>query len=420
MWPTRLGVSHAFAFCLLDPHVHVQFGFDKVCNEERFQWALAKKELILRVCDDPLAERWWMTADSAFCALSACFEIGNAYRHAPGVAEYCCRLPVGQDGSCNGLQHYAAMLRDETMARHVNVAAQRQRGDVYEAVRQCASQLVEADLHSANPRHAQLAQMLHGKITRKIVKQTVMTSVYGVTSYGAKKQMMRWLSEAAEAGHLRLCVDGQAVQEHSAEGDQLLRSLATYLSKYTLYGIGQTNQSAYLSMLWLKHCAHKIASSGFRLSWCTPILGLPCTQHYAQRTKIVQTKTQSIQVKDYSQGQGQGQSSVIDGGKQTAAFPPNFVLSLDSTHCLLTARECAHSHSLTFASIHDSFWTHPCDVDTMSEVLRAQFVRLHEGELLQSLYATFCAKYPDISFAPPPRQASFDLQQVQDSEFFFS
>eukprot|EP01084_Bolivina_argentea_P220362 373477_1 len=127
-----------------------KFGFDKVCNEERFAWGLKHGEEVLRVYSDPLANRWWLTADSPFQALSICLELGAAYHHKDGTYEYSSALPVGQDGSCNGLQQYAAMLRDETMAKHVNVANNAQynlgRGDVYSAVQRCVTKLVQNDL----------------------------------------------------------------------------------------------------------------------------------------------------------------------------------------------------------------------------------------------------------------------------------
>lgn len=37
------------------------------------------------------------------------------------------------------------------------------------------------------------AQILEGKITRKVIKQTVMTTVYGVTRFGAKMQIAKQL-----------------------------------------------------------------------------------------------------------------------------------------------------------------------------------------------------------------------------------
>ena len=315
------------------------------------------------------------------------------------------------------------------MAIHVNVANNgSKRGDVYGAVQECVRRMVANDYNSKDKesRKYKLAQIIHGKVTRKIVKQTVMTSVYGVTSYGAKAQIMRWLSNAIETGSLTLTNDdGEDVDVHTAEGHALLLELGIYLSRYTLYGIGLTNTPAYLSMLWLKNSASLIAKNGYRVSWMTPILNLPCTQHYCDKKMNIKTSKQQIQYVTHSSDNKKD----INVGKQSGAFPPNFVHSLDSTHCLLTARECYLKHGLTFASIHDSFWTHPCDIDIMSRVLREQFLKVHGGSdgdkgkqssLLWNLYKSFCILYPDIQFAPPPNQSTFDLQQVKDSEFFFS
>lgn len=47
--------------------------------------------------------------------------------------------------------------------------------------------------------------------------------------------------------------------------------------------------------------------------------------------------------------------------KQRNAFPPNFIHSIDSSHMMLTA---IHSQAagISFASVHDCFWTHPSTV----------------------------------------------------------
>ncbi len=39
------------------------------------------------------------------------------------------------------------------------------------------------------------AEVLDGFVKRKVVKQTVMTTVYGVTKYGATKQIARQLKD---------------------------------------------------------------------------------------------------------------------------------------------------------------------------------------------------------------------------------
>lgn len=53
--------------------------------------------------------------------------------------------------------------------------------------------------------------------------------------------------------------------------------------------------------------------------------------------------------------------------KQRNAFAPNFIHSLDSTHMMLTSLHC-NSENITFVSVHDCFWTHPCTVDAMNKV----------------------------------------------------
>ena len=37
------------------------------------------------------------------------------------------------------------------------------------------------------------------------------------------------------------------------------------------------------------------------------------------------------------------------------------------------------------AGVHDSFWTHACDVDQMNEILREKFVELYSMPILESV-----------------------------------
>jgi DNA-directed RNA polymerase len=53
--------------------------------------------------------------------------------------------------------------------------------------------------------------------------------------------------------------------------------------------------------------------------------------------------------------------------KQRSAFPPNFVHSLDATHMLMTTK-IMKQKGLTFAAVHDSYWTHANDIPVMNEV----------------------------------------------------
>lgn len=79
---------------------------------------------------------------------------------------------------------------------------------------------------------------------------------------------------------------------------------------------------------------------------------------------------------------GNSDNLPIHKQRQVSAFPPNYVHSLDSSHMLLTALEMDR-RGLAFTAVHDSFWTHPCDVDEMNDVLRDCFIDLYKRPLLQ-------------------------------------
>lgn len=78
-------------------------------------------------------------------------------------------LPVHQDGTCNGLQHYAALGGDAQGAAQVNLSAGDRPSDVYSFVGRMSEEIIAKDVE----RGEKYAIMLKGKIARKIVKQTV-------------------------------------------------------------------------------------------------------------------------------------------------------------------------------------------------------------------------------------------------------
>jgi len=95
------------------------------------------------------------------------------------------------------------------------------------------------------------------------------------------------------------------------------------------------------------------------------------------------------------------------------AISPNFVHNLDSTHLTLTALKLMQL-GVQMMAIHDSFGTHPCDVDTMAESLRVTFFEMYQNtDLLANL-----AFENDVATEPPAR-GTLDLSLVLTSEFFF-
>ena len=67
---------------------------------------------ILDSAEKPLTgNKWWVKSEEPWQTLAACMEIKKVLKHS-NPEEYVSHFPVHQDGSCNGLQHYAALGRD--------------------------------------------------------------------------------------------------------------------------------------------------------------------------------------------------------------------------------------------------------------------------------------------------------------------
>lgn len=73
--------------------------------------------------------------------------------------------------------------------------------------------------------------------------------------------------------------------------------------------------------------------------------------------------------------------SEVASGKQASAMPPNFIHSLDATHMLMCAARC-RDDGITFASVHDSYWSHASSIDQLSKNIRETFIELHSRDII--------------------------------------
>src|SRR6202000_559345 len=175
---------------------------------------------------------------------------------------------------------------------------------------------------------------------------------------------------------------------------------ATYIARKIFKGLGALFTGAHEIQYWLGDCANRISSSispaqqekiyedvffskhkattssvrktntkrkevlessTFRspVIWTTP-LKLPVVQPYRiSKGQRIRTNLQSIMLAQPSAADS------VNKRKQLQAFPPNFIHSLDATHMILSALK-ASELGLTFSAVHDSFWTHAADVDSLN------------------------------------------------------
>lgn len=386
----------------LKVHLSNLFGFDKAPLDERIAFAENHMKEIKDSAENPLnGGGWWFKADKPWQALATCMELNEAFK-LPNPEDFISHQPVHQDGTCNGLQHYAALGGDIEGATQVNLKPNDRPQDVYRHV----AKLVQARLETAAAKGDEKAQILKDKITRKVVKQTVMTNVYGVTYVGATLQIEKQLSDIFDD------------RKYSME-------MSKYLAKHVFAAVRELFHGAHLIQDWLGECANRISKS-IRLDvdeksfkngnkpdfmssviWTTP-LGLPIVQPYRETTKKqVTTNLQTVFISDPFS------VNPVNARRQKAGFPPNFIHSLDASHMLLSAAACGE-HGLTFASVHDSYWTHACDVDLMNSCLREQFIKLHEVDLIERLRNEFDERYKNyVQIARVDKQSTLAKEIIE-------
>ncbi|XP_075474068.1 DNA-directed RNA polymerase 2B, chloroplastic/mitochondrial-like isoform X1 [Primulina tabacum] len=371
-------------------------GVDKLSHEGRVSFTENHLDDIFDSADRPLdGRRWWLNAEDPFQCLAVCINLAEALRN-PFPETTLSHIPVHQDGSCNGLQHYAALGRDKLGAAAVNLVAGEKPADVYSGIAARVLDIMKKDAQK-DPTifpDSLRAKLLINQVDRKLVKQTVMTSVYGVTYIGARDQIKRRLKE-----------------RDAIEDDEELFGAACYAAKITLTALEQMFEAARSIMGWLGDCAKIIGSVNQPVQWTTP-LGLPVVQPYRKVGRhLIKTSLQVLTL--------QRETEKIMVKRQRTAFPPNFVHSLDGSHMMMTAIACKNA-GLNFAGVHDSYWTHACDVDDMNRILREKFVELYETPILENLLLGFQTSFPSLSFPPLPGRGDFDLREVLQSPYFFN
>ncbi len=384
-------------------HLANTWGEDKVSFDDRQAWVQANEDRILAIARDPFAERMWMDADSPFQFLAACFEwLGYSETGEAHVSH----ISIGLDGSCNGLQHLSAILRDPVGGAAVNLLPSPKPQDIYTEVMVKVKEELTRRAEAGEP----TAQRWLPLVTRKTVKRPVMTLPYGATQQGFADQIMEDTLRPIEKS-------GQS--PFGSEGYDACR----YLGSIVWQATGETVVAARQVMDWLQEVAKVVASTGAPLSWESPS-GFRVVQSYLKpSTKNVELRAVGQRVAILV---ADGHTSKMDKQKMARSISPNFVHAMDAAHMLRTVELLLDTvgPSVHLAMVHDSYGCHACDADTLSRALRQAFVQMyHERDWLESFRDEVAAQVGEelASTLPPlPGKGSLHLSEVVNSLYFFA
>ena len=421
-------------------------GNDKISFKERIAWVEAHETDIVNSAEDPLGYRWWYEVskgDYPMEFLAFCFEYRKLltyiekYGNAKGFVS---NLPLAFDGTCSGLQHFSALLRDEVGGQAVNLMPSDTVQDIYSIVANKVNKLLLKDALEGTEdsfktnKDGEFMLDKEGKpqvkygdktlaqnwvtfnrikfgqdgITRKVCKRSVMTLAYGSKQYGFKENLL------ADIIH-------PYVLDHPEDNPFLSpNQAAIYMAKLIWDSVKTTVIKAVEGMEWLQKVADLICHDNHVVTWNTPN-GFPVQQNYMKmKQETIQLRFNKARVRFYNQRE----TDDVDNRAQRNGIAPNFIHSMDACHLQRVVNAMKQLGDDNFMMIHDSFGTDCGHAGLLYKVIRQEFVNLykdqnHLANFLESVKYLIgddkLSKVPDI-----PAFGNLDLDLVTQSDFCFA
>ncbi|NHQ98138.1 DNA-directed RNA polymerase [Escherichia coli] len=416
-------------------------GIDKVTFEERIKWVEDNHDNIMATAKAPMDSiEWWGKLDSPFCFLAFCFEYAGVMHHG---LSYSCSLPIAFDGSCSGIQHFSAMLRDHIGGHAVNLTPSGKVQDIYRIVSDRIEEKLKVLLVNGTDNEMvthedkktgeiterlklgtrELArQWLTYGMSRKVTKRSVMTLAYGSKEYGFADQVYEDIvMPAIDSG------SGAMFTEPS--------QASRFMAKMIWEAVSVTVVAAVDAMKWLQGAAKLLAAevkdkkTGEILKPCLPVHwitpdGFPVWQEYRKKdtTRLNLMFLGSFNLQPTV---NKGTKKELDKHKQESGISPNFVHSQDGSHLRKTV---VHTHRkygvMSFAVIHDSFGTIPADAEYLFRGVRETMVETYrDNDVLLDFYEQFeyqlhesqRDKLPEL-----PKKGKLNIEDILSSDFAFA
>ena len=383
----------------LKVHGANRYGVDKVSFDDRIRWVQDNHDAIMQAAKDPLMYTgFWGAADEPYQFLAFCFEYADMQEQG---AAYVSHLPIGMDGSCNGLQNFSAMLRDARGAAATNVSPSDKPQDIYAEVGRAATEAVRRDESEGALLWRDYINARSGVIPRGMVKRPVMTLPYGLSKYSCGDYILQYL-----------------IEEDPPEIPRKLRHVASnYLRDIVWDSIGTVVVAARQAMDFIQACAAVAAKQGVPLVWTNPV-GFRVYQGRRVH-KITQIEANLMGTK--RKLALSKETDVLHVAQQKLGAAPNFVHSMDSANLVQTINMAQNEYSIRhFCAIHDDFGTHACNTDALHKAIRYAFVENYAGHDVLQEFRDGLELAGVHGLPPVPAYGTLNLTQVINSDYFFS
>lgn len=419
------------------------WGLDDKPIEKRLAWVYENSDMIISIAEKPLDNLQWTEADSPWEFLAFCFEWNDYLKIGESFKS---KLAVAFDGSCSGLQHFSAMLRDEVGGEAVNLKPDDHAHDVYGIVAEKVKELLKKDMQEGTGDTMEALEdgssylkkgtkslakeWLDHRVSRSVTKRPTMTLCYGAGKFGFADQVLEdTIYPALAHNPLSFSKPSQA---------------SRYMAGLIWDSLKGVVVKAVEAMKWLQTASGLLAKDkniegkNLPTTWITPA-GFPVKQKYPKvRVKRLNTVLSgSIKIFDTTSGSTEEATDgsvlrlafaeptdEIDSRKQKQGIAPNFVHSMDASHLMLTVCACVDKGVNAFAMIHDSYGVPAGYGSIMFTTVREVFVSTYtENDVLQDLHDHICnllspkmlKDLPEV-----PAKGNLNLDCVKESMYAFS
>lgn len=377
----------------LKVHVANLWDQDKIDFPDRVRWVDEHMPMLRAVATSPIEHRGTWISDKkkknpSFQRLAAAMDLIRSIDD--GITE----IPVQLDGSCNGAQHWAAMMRDADLAVKVNLVKRSIPGDLYQEVANKCTEICKSNPNTW--RELFLAQW-GGKIDRSITKRSTMCDPYGITFYGISTYCR---------------TEGNLDWVPADQMPEAAKELATVIDMALKDTLTEPNKGKE----WLKAVATMSAKEGVHLSWVTPS-GFRVDHHYYQTIErlsyaaLFRKSPWKLSFEDLDPSK----ISVMDS---TLGVSPNLTHSIDAAHMTFVLCSCLDRGILQYSMIHDSYGVPAPDVPLLRSAIVEEFVRLHQMDPLQ-MFKDHMEKILGRQLPDLPERGSFDLNRALDANHMF-
>ena len=390
-------------------HLANCYGVDKVSAEQRRAWVHENRGMILRVAEDPYSNREWHDADAPVEFLAACIDYAGYVRDGEGHVSH---LMIKVDGTCNGIQHLAAMSRDSVAGREVNLIPNDKPADIYTRVAEEAT----AELDGV----AKGEIILPGKRTPEQCKEMALRWLL----YGVKRDVTKRPTMILPYGGTLSAVQdyvSEAVTKRTREG--IAHPFGRFRDRHEAFGakviwsaMSRVVDGPRKVMAWTKQLAKALNKSGRAIQWVSPS-GFPVRQAYLHtKSRRVKTRVGDVSIRVSLAAT----TDRINARRQSQALAPNWIHSLDAAALHLTVVSLQRSGVSSVVMIHDSYGAHAANMDVMASTLRDEFVQIYRTDVMAKFRDDVTQPLLDRSDVPAlPERGDLDIEQVLQSPHFF-